>query len=265
MFAGVSFSHAGILRFDGQLFTVIPGQTACYRCLFGGPPPAGAVPTCSQAGVLGGVAGVIGSLQATEALKVPAGHRRTAHRPYADLRCSGNEIPRGEVQAQPEMPDLRRRPVDYRAQGRRADCMPLEGYRVMIIIPSYILRDMVNHAEEHAPVEACGLLVGVGVEVIKSCRLTNVDASPEHFSLNPKEQFAVIKEIRPQGWEVLAVYHSHPTTPARMSQEDLRLAFAPEMRHVIISLIDKENPQVRCFIVREGEPVDEPFLMEKEQ
>ncbi len=68
-FAGVPFSHAGILRFDGQLFTVIPGQTACYRCLFGGPPPANAVPSCSQAGVLGGVAGVIGCLQATEALK----------------------------------------------------------------------------------------------------------------------------------------------------------------------------------------------------
>lgn len=68
-FTGVPFSHAGILRFDGQLFTVIPGQTACYRCIFREPPPANAVPTCSQAGVLGGVAGVIGCLQATEALK----------------------------------------------------------------------------------------------------------------------------------------------------------------------------------------------------
>lgn len=68
-FAKVPFSHAGILRFDGQLFTVIPSQTACYRCIFGGPPPASAVPSCSQAGVLGGVAGVIGCLQATEALK----------------------------------------------------------------------------------------------------------------------------------------------------------------------------------------------------
>ena len=69
LFAGVPFSHAGILKFDGQLFTVIPGKTACYRCLFGGPPPPGAVPSCSQAGVLGGVAGVVGCLQATEALK----------------------------------------------------------------------------------------------------------------------------------------------------------------------------------------------------
>ena len=68
-FAKVPFSHAGILRFDGQLFTVIPGQSACYRCVFNAPPPAGAVPSCSQAGVLGSVAGVVGCLQATEALK----------------------------------------------------------------------------------------------------------------------------------------------------------------------------------------------------
>ncbi|MDK1030783.1 MAG: ThiF family adenylyltransferase, partial [Planctomycetia bacterium] len=68
-FEKVPFSHAGILRFDGQLFTVLPGETTCYRCIFSAPPPAGAVPSCSQAGVLGALAGVIGCLQATEALK----------------------------------------------------------------------------------------------------------------------------------------------------------------------------------------------------
>jgi molybdopterin-synthase adenylyltransferase len=62
-------SHAGILRFDGQLMTIVPGQSACYRCVFEAPPPGGAVPSCAQAGVLGVVAGVIGCLQATEALK----------------------------------------------------------------------------------------------------------------------------------------------------------------------------------------------------
>ncbi len=64
-----AFSHGGILRFDGQLITILPGQTTCYRCIFSSPPPAGAVPSCSQAGVLGVLAGVIGSLQATEAIK----------------------------------------------------------------------------------------------------------------------------------------------------------------------------------------------------
>ncbi len=68
-FEKVPFSHAGILRFDGQLITVLPGRTTCYRCIFGAPPPADAVPSCSQAGVLGVLAGVIGSLQATEAIK----------------------------------------------------------------------------------------------------------------------------------------------------------------------------------------------------
>ncbi|NIA06272.1 MAG: molybdopterin-synthase adenylyltransferase MoeB [Actinobacteria bacterium] len=68
-FETVPFSHAGILRFDGQMITVLPGRTACYRCLFNKPPPAGLVPSCSQAGVLGPLAGVIGCLQATEVLK----------------------------------------------------------------------------------------------------------------------------------------------------------------------------------------------------
>lgn len=72
-FEKVAYSHAGILRFEGQLITVIPDESACYRCLFDGPPPAGAVPSCSQAGVLGVLAGVIGCLQATEAIKYVLG------------------------------------------------------------------------------------------------------------------------------------------------------------------------------------------------
>jgi molybdopterin/thiamine biosynthesis adenylyltransferase len=64
-----AFSHAGILRFDGQLITIVPDESTCYRCIFETPPPANVVPSCSQAGVLGVLAGVIGSLQATEAIK----------------------------------------------------------------------------------------------------------------------------------------------------------------------------------------------------
>ncbi len=67
------FSHGGILRFDGQTITVIPGQSACYRCLFPVPPPKDAVPTCSQAGVLGGIAGMLGTIQAVEAVKFVTG------------------------------------------------------------------------------------------------------------------------------------------------------------------------------------------------
>jgi molybdopterin/thiamine biosynthesis adenylyltransferase len=66
---GKPFSHAGIIRFQGQLMTYLPGKGPCYRCVFREPPPPDAVPTCRQAGVLGVMGGVIGTLQATEALK----------------------------------------------------------------------------------------------------------------------------------------------------------------------------------------------------
>jgi molybdopterin/thiamine biosynthesis adenylyltransferase len=63
------FSHAGIIRFKGQLMTYVPGQGPCYRCVFREPPPPDAVPTCRQAGVIGAIGGIIGSLQAMETVK----------------------------------------------------------------------------------------------------------------------------------------------------------------------------------------------------
>ncbi|MDF2987286.1 MAG: UBA/THIF-type binding protein [Eubacterium sp.] len=63
------FSHAGIIRFQGQTMTYVPGQGPCYRCVFKNPPPPDAVPTCKQAGVLGVMGGIIGTIQATEAIK----------------------------------------------------------------------------------------------------------------------------------------------------------------------------------------------------
>jgi molybdopterin/thiamine biosynthesis adenylyltransferase len=70
--AAVPLVHAAILEYGGQLTTVMPGGP-CYRCLFGAPPDPGSIPTCAQAGILGSVAGVVGSMQATEALKILLG------------------------------------------------------------------------------------------------------------------------------------------------------------------------------------------------
>ena len=66
--AGKTLVSAAVLRFDGQLSTFKPGGP-CYRCLYPAPPPDGLIPTCAEAGVLGAVVGVMGSLQAAEVLK----------------------------------------------------------------------------------------------------------------------------------------------------------------------------------------------------
>ncbi len=67
--AGKPYSHGGILQFDGQTMTVKPGESPCYRCIFPEPPPKDVIPTCSRAGVIGVLPGVLGTLQATEAIK----------------------------------------------------------------------------------------------------------------------------------------------------------------------------------------------------
>ncbi|MCM2359541.1 MAG: molybdopterin-synthase adenylyltransferase MoeB [Geobacteraceae bacterium] len=67
--AGKPYSHGGILQFDGQTITVVPGESPCYRCIFPVPPPKDAIPTCSGAGVIGVLPGVLGTIQATEAIK----------------------------------------------------------------------------------------------------------------------------------------------------------------------------------------------------
>jgi adenylyltransferase/sulfurtransferase len=69
---GKAFSQGGILRFKGQTMTHVPGS-ASYRCVYRQPPPSGAVPTCSEAGVLGAIAGILGTIQAAEALKYLTG------------------------------------------------------------------------------------------------------------------------------------------------------------------------------------------------
>ncbi len=72
-FADKPLVHAGILRFEGRVTTIIPRQSACYRCVFKNPPPPGLVASCQEAGVIGVLAGIIGTIQATEALKLVLG------------------------------------------------------------------------------------------------------------------------------------------------------------------------------------------------
>jgi proteasome lid subunit RPN8/RPN11 len=116
----------------------------------------------------------------------------------------------------------------------------------MIKIPRHIIDAIILQAKNELPNEACGLLTGEAGEVRKQYPLTNMDHSPEHFSFDPKEQFAVLKDTRANGQQILANYHSHPSSPARPSEEDVRLAFDKKIIYVIVSLAE-ERPVVRAF------------------
>jgi len=127
----------------------------------------------------------------------------------------------------------------------------------MLLIPQAIHDDLVAHAREGFPLEVCGILGGAGEDISAIYRMTNTDASNEHFMMEPREQFAVVKDLRSKGLAMLAVYHSHPETPARPSEEDIRLALTPGVSHVIISLADSQQTVVKSFKIGQGKVVPE--------
>lgn len=123
----------------------------------------------------------------------------------------------------------------------------------MLQIPRYIHDDLIAHAREGFPLEVCGILGGTGESVSAIYRMTNTDASNEHFMMDPKEQFAVVKDLRAKGLAMLAIYHSHPETPARPSEEDIKLALTPEVSYVIISLADAAVPVINSYKISSGD------------
>lgn len=129
----------------------------------------------------------------------------------------------------------------------------------MFTLTTEIAQELIAQAREHAPIETCGYLAGNGTLVTLRLPLTNTDASAEHYSLDPAEQFAAVRTIREKGLQLVAVFHSHPATPARPSEEDIRLAYDPNLSYVIVSLAGDE-PDIRSFRIRgdsvEKEPVE---------
>ena len=125
-------------------------------------------------------------------------------------------------------------------------------------IPRQVIDELIEQARRDAPNESCGYLLGErtdeGDVVTENYWMENIDHSPEHFAFAPKDQFAALKYARSKGLKILANWHSHPASPSRPSQEDLRLANDPNIRYAILSL--DEGVHLNSFKILGGEVVD---------
>ena len=127
--------------------------------------------------------------------------------------------------------------------------------------------EMIQHALAEHPNEACGLLAGKACPepcpersrrgsrrdgwVERVYQMTNAEHSPVTYRLDPEEQYRAFMEIEEEGWELLAIYHSHSHSPAYPSATDLELAFYPDSLYLIISLADRARPIIRAFRIVE--------------
>ena len=129
-----------------------------------------------------------------------------------------------------------------------------------VTITESAYQSILTQAQQDAPVESCGYLLGPDKETAtENFPMTNIDHSEEHFSFDPKEQFAAIKYARQQGLKIVGNWHSHPASPSRPSEEDKRLAYDPNILYFILSLAE-DTPVLNAFRIVDGEVTEKIAL-----
>lgn len=116
-----------------------------------------------------------------------------------------------------------------------------------VILPRDFIRRMLYHGRSAYPDEACGILAGEGNTAAVLYTAPNAESSPVSYLIDPQEQFRIMKEIRDKGMRMVAVYHSHPYSPPYPSPTDVKLAFYPEAAYIIVSLLHRDNPEIKAF------------------
>ncbi|OGW38196.1 MAG: hypothetical protein A2X58_05195 [Nitrospirae bacterium GWC2_56_14] len=128
-----------------------------------------------------------------------------------------------------------------------------------MIIRRSDLQKIFEHCEREYPNEACGILSGSGNRVDTVYSLSNENPSPAFYRIDSKDHFRVIREMREAGKELIGIYHSHTGSPAYPSPTDVTLAYYPEAVYVIVSLMDRKNPDVKGYIICEDTITEVPM------
>ncbi|GAF74858.1 unnamed protein product [marine sediment metagenome] len=129
---------------------------------------------------------------------------------------------------------------------------------VVFTIEKHYIDSMIAHACREAPIECCGVLGGRDGRLLKLYQTTNAEHSRYCYNIEPQELFRINRECEENGWQFLAIYHSHPDSAAYPSPTDVHLAALwPESLYFIVSLLSPENPEVRAFRIRNGEVTEE--------
>lgn len=127
------------------------------------------------------------------------------------------------------------------------------------LLTQALAQEIIAHALQDDPNEACGALAGKGATAMRIYPLTNTEHSPYRYMTDPKELYKALKDAERHQMEIIAFYHSHTHTPAYPSKTDVRLATWPDAYYLIVSLQDKASPTIRAFRIQDGQVREVPL------
>jgi proteasome lid subunit RPN8/RPN11 len=130
---------------------------------------------------------------------------------------------------------------------------------VVIQIETHLHQAMLRDLEASLPLEGCGLMAGSAGRVERLYPIANRLASPYAYEMEPGQQLQAMVDLEDRGWEMLAIYHSHPHGPDTPSQTDILQAYYPEAVYVIVSFRYLQAPSARAFHIIDGEVNEIPY------
>jgi proteasome lid subunit RPN8/RPN11 len=130
---------------------------------------------------------------------------------------------------------------------------------VVIRIDRHQHETMLQDLEANLPLEGCGIMAGPASRVERLYPIANRLASPYAYEMEPNQQLEAMVDLEDRGWELLAIYHSHPHGPDKPSQTDVRQAYYPETAYVIVSFRSRQEPSVRAFYIIDGRVTEIPY------
>ena len=123
--------------------------------------------------------------------------------------------------------------------------------------------EVIAHCKSRYPKEACGYLAADGAGAVAQVYpMTNVEDSPIGYSMEPKEQLKVDKQMRQASQRLAAIYHSHTASAAYPSSVDVRLAISPEVSYVLVSLRDQAHPAFKSYRIEGQRITEEPVQID---
>ena len=130
-------------------------------------------------------------------------------------------------------------------------------------LPRGLAAELVEHARADLPNECCGMIAGRGDTATRVHRATNTEGSPFMYVMDPREQLRIMDAIDDSGDDLLAIYHSHTRSAAYPSRTDVELAFYPDTLYLIVSIADRDAPEIRAFRLSKGAPEGQQIAEER--